>query len=96
MLPYVTNVMNNPGAALIGQFQAAYPECFRAELLNPSFNSLATFHGTVLCQNAGAQFPGGRRDIEIMLIVMTPERITNGQTAPGAIERARHRINPNQ
>jgi len=99
MLPYVTNVMNNPGAALIGQFQAAYPGMFPGGVAQPIFQFTCDIpNGTVLCQNAGANnSPAGVRDIEIMLIVMTPERdYQTGRLRLVQLNGRGHRINPNQ
>jgi prepilin-type N-terminal cleavage/methylation domain-containing protein len=99
MLPYVTNVMNNPGAAQIAQFQAAYPSMFPGGVAQPIFQfTCDTAAGTVLCQNAGASnSPANVRDIEITLIVMTALR--DAQTSKLRLVELNgrgHRINPNQ
>ena len=99
LLPYVTNVMNNAPAAQIAQFQAAYPTMFPGGVAQPIFQyTCDTPAGTVLCQNAGASnSPQNVRDIEITLIVMTPQ--PDAQTGmPRLVELngRGHRINPNK
>ena len=99
MLPYVTNVMNNPGAVRIGQFQAAYPGMFPGGVAQPIFQfTCDSPAGTVLCQNAGASnSPVNVRDVEITLIVMTPERdFTTQKLRLVQLNGRGHRINPNQ
>ncbi len=99
MLPYVTNVMNNPGAALIAQFQAGYPGMFPGGVAQPIFQfTCDTAAGTVLCQNAGADnSPLNVRDIEITLIVRTPERdFQTGKLRLVELNGRGHRINPNK
>ena len=99
LLPYVTNVVNNPGAAQIAQFQAAYPGMFPGGVAQPVFQyTCDTAGGTLLCQNAGASnAPANVRDIEIVLIVQTTQR--DAQTAKLRLVQLNgrgHRINPNQ
>ena len=99
LLPYVTNVVNNPGALWIPQFQAAYPGMFPGGVAQPVFQyTCDTAGGTVLCQNAGASnAPANVRDIEIVLIVQTTQR--DAQTAKLRLVQLNgrgHRINPNQ
>jgi prepilin-type N-terminal cleavage/methylation domain-containing protein len=99
MLPYVTNVMNNPGAVRIAQFQAAYPGMFPGGVAQPIFQfTCDTAGGTVLCQNAGASnSPSNVRDIEITLIVMTTQRdAQTGKLRLVELNGRGHRINPNQ
>jgi len=99
MLPYVANVMNNPGALRIGQFQAAYPGMFPGGVAQPIFQyTCDSAAGTVLCQNAGASnSPVNVRDVEITLIVMTPERdFTTQKLRLVQLNGRGHRINPNQ
>ncbi len=99
MLPYVTNVMNNPGAVRIGQFQAAYPGMFPGGVAQPIFQyTCDTPAGTVLCQSAGASNSTANvRDVEITLIVMTPERdFTTQKLRLVELNGRGHRINPNQ
>ena len=101
LLPYVTNVVNNPGAAQIAQFQAAYPGMFPGGVAQPIFQyTCDTAGGTVLCTDpaAGASnSPVNVRDIEIRLIVMTTQR--DAQTSKLRLVEMNgrgHRINPNQ
>jgi prepilin-type N-terminal cleavage/methylation domain-containing protein len=99
LLPYVTNVMNNPGAAQIGLITAAYPSMFPGGVAQPIFQfTCDTAGGTVLCQNAAASnAPANVRDIEIVLIVQTTQR--DAQTAKLRLVQLNgrgHRINPNQ
>jgi len=99
MLPYVTNVMNNPGAVQIGLIRAAYPAMFPGAVPQPIFQfTCDTAAGTVLCQNAGASnAPANVRDIEIVLIVQTTQR--DAQTRKLRLVQLNgrgHRINPNQ
>lgn len=99
MFPYVVQVMNNATAAQIAQFQATYPAMFPGGVPVPIFQyNCDTPAGPVLCQNAGASnSPANVRDVEITLIVQTPQ--VDAQT--GALRLVElngrgHRINPNQ
>ena len=99
MLPYVTNVVNNPGAVRIAQFQAAYPGMFPGGVAQPIFQfTCDSPGGTILCQNAGASnSPANVRDVEITLIVMTPERDFQTQKLRLVELNGRgDRINPNK
>jgi len=99
MLPYVTNVMNNPGATRIAQIRAAYPSMFPGGVAQPIFQfTCDTPTGTVLCQNAGASnSPSNVRDIEIVLIVQTTQRdAQTGKLRLVQLNGRGHRINPNQ
>ncbi|HZE79513.1 MAG TPA: type II secretion system protein [Candidatus Polarisedimenticolia bacterium] len=97
LLPYVTNVMNNPGAARIAQFQAAYPGMFPGGVAQPIFQFTCD-PGALPCPIAGASnSPANVRDIEITLIVMTTQR--DAQTRKLRLVELNgrgHRINPNQ
>jgi len=99
MIPYVTNVMNNAPAAQIATFQAEYPNMFPGGAAQPVFQFICdTATGDVLCQSAaGSNSPSNVRDIEIRLIVMSPQQ--DMQTKKWRLVelngRAR-RINPNQ
>ncbi len=99
MLPYVTNVMNNASAAQIATFQAEYPNMFPGGTAQPIFQFICdTGTGDVLCQSAlGSNSPSNVRDIEIRLIVMSPQpdMQTNKWRLVELNGRAR-RINPNQ
>lgn len=99
MLPYVLNVMNNAPPAQIAQFQAAYPAMFPGGNPQPLFQfSCDTPTGPVLCQNAGgSNSPANVRDVDVTLIVMTPN--TDAQTNQIHLVELNgrgHRVNPNQ
>ena len=98
MLPYVTNVMNNASATQIAQFQAAYPGMFPGGIAQPIFQFSCGDSGPVLCQNAGASnSPQNVRDIEITLIVMTPQAdMQTGKLRLVELNGRGRRINPNQ
>lgn len=99
MLPYVTNVMNNAPAAQIATFQASYPGMFPGGAPQPIFQfTCDTPTGTVLCQNAGANnSPSNVRDVEITLIVMSPEPdIQTKRLRLVELNGRGHRLNPNQ
>lgn len=99
MLPYVLNVMNNAPPAQIAQFQAAYPAMFPVGP-QPLFQfSCDTPTGPVLCQNAAANnnSPANVRDVDITLIVMTPN--TDAQTNQIHLVELNgrgHRVNPSK
>jgi type II secretory pathway pseudopilin PulG len=99
MLPYVLNVMNNAPATQIAQFQAAYPAMFPGGNPQPLFQfSCDTPNGPVLCQiAAGNNSPANVRDVDITLIVMTPN--TDAQTNQihlVELNSRGHRVNPNK
>jgi prepilin-type N-terminal cleavage/methylation domain-containing protein len=98
MLPYVTNVMNNAPSSQIAQFQAAYPGMFPGGTAQPIFQfACDSASGPVLCQNAGtSNSPPNVRDIEITLIVMTPQRdAQTGKLRLVELNGRGRRINPN-
>lgn len=98
MLPYVTNVMNNASATQIAQFQTTYPAMFPGGTAQPIFQFMCdTASGPVLCQNAGgANSPANVRDVEITLIVQTPQRDAQSNAWRLVELNGRgHRINPN-
>ena len=99
MLPYVTNVMNNPGAARIGLIRAAYPAMFPGGVAQPVFQFMCdTPTGTALCPGAGASnSPSNVRDIQVVLIVQTTQRdAQTGKLRLVQLNGRGHRINPNQ
>ena len=99
MLPYVLNVMNNAPPAQIAQFQAAYPAMFPGGNPQPLFQYWCdTSNGQVLCQNAaGSNSPANVRDVDITLIVMTPNTDTQtNQIHLVELNGRGHRVNPNQ
>jgi prepilin-type N-terminal cleavage/methylation domain-containing protein len=97
MLPYVLNVMNNAPPAQIAQFQAAYPAMFPGGIPVPIFNyTLDPAVGPAGC-TAAASSPCNVRDVDITLIVMTPN--TDAQTNQIHLVELNgrgHRVNPNQ
>jgi type II secretory pathway pseudopilin PulG len=99
MLPYVLNVMNNATPAQIAQFQAAYPAMFPGGNPQPLFQfSCDTPNGPVLCQNAGGNnSPANVRDVDITLIVMTPQPdAQTNQVRLVELNGRGHRVNPNK
>jgi prepilin-type N-terminal cleavage/methylation domain-containing protein len=99
MLPYVLNVMNNAPPAQIAQFRAAFPAMFPGGNPQPLFQFTCDAPGgPVLCQNAGgSNSPANVRDVDITLIVMTPN--TDAQTNQIHLVELNgrgHRVNPNQ
>ena len=99
MLPYVLNVMNNATAAQIAQFQAVYPAMFPGGNPQPIFQYICdTPGGTVPCPIAAANnSPANVRDVDIILIVMTPnpDAQTN-QIHLVELNGRGHRVNPNK
>jgi hypothetical protein len=99
MLPYVLNVMNNAPPAQIAQFQAAYPAMFPGGTPQPLFQFTCDApNGPVLCQNAaGNNSPANVRDVDITLIVMTPQRdAQTNQIHLVELNGRGHRVNPNK
>jgi prepilin-type N-terminal cleavage/methylation domain-containing protein len=99
MLPYVLNVMNNAPPAQIAQFQAAFPAMFPGGTPQPLFQfTCDTPTGPVLCQNAvGSNSPANVRDVDITLIVMTPQRdAQTNQIHLVELNGRGHRVNPNK
>ncbi len=99
MLPYVLNVMNNAAPAQIAQFRATYPAMFPGGTPQPLFQfSCDTLNGPVLCQNAaGNNSPANVRDVDITLIVMTPQAdAQTNQVHLVELNGRGHRINPNK
>lgn len=99
MLPYVLNVMNNAPPAQIATFQAVYPAMFPGGIPQPLFQfTCDTPTGPVLCLSAGpSNSPANVRDVDITLIVMTPniDAQTN-QIHLVELNGRGHRVNPNQ
>jgi prepilin-type N-terminal cleavage/methylation domain-containing protein len=101
MLPYVLNVMNNAPPPQIAQFRAAYPAMFPGGNPQPLFQywcDALIGPQPLLCQNPGANnSPANVRDVDITLIVMTPN--TDAQTNQIHLVELNgrgHRVNPNQ
>jgi prepilin-type N-terminal cleavage/methylation domain-containing protein len=99
MVPYVTNVVNNAPAATINQIRTYYPSMFPGAVAQPIFQyTCDTAGGPQLCPGAGANnSPINVRDVEITLIVQTPQNDAQTQ-APHLVELSGrgHRINPNK
>ena len=112
MVPYITNVMNNATPAQIATYKASYPNMFPGGNPQPIFqyycpNPTAP-PAIVLCQNAignltingvsvPADSPSNVVDVEVTLIIKTPQR--DAQTgAPRLVELngRGQRVNPNQ
>jgi prepilin-type N-terminal cleavage/methylation domain-containing protein len=97
MLPYVLNVMNNAAPAQIAQFQAAYPAMFPGGIPVPIFSyTIDPPVGAAGCTSA-ANSPCNVRDVDITLIVMTPN--TDAQTNQIHLVELNgrgHRVNPNK
>jgi prepilin-type N-terminal cleavage/methylation domain-containing protein len=100
LVPYVMNVINNDTAANIVKYRAAYPAMFPGGNPQPVFQYTCdnlTGGSPILCQNALANnSPVNIRDVEITLIVRTPQ--VDAQTGrPKLVELngRGHRLNPN-
>jgi prepilin-type N-terminal cleavage/methylation domain-containing protein len=102
MLPYVTNVMNNPGATQIAAIRAIYPNMFPGGVAQPIFQYTCdtTSNGTQPCTSAlaaGFNAPTNVRDVEITLIVMSQQRdAKTGMIRVVELNGRGHRINPNK
>ena len=97
MVPFVTNVMNNPSPAVLSQITAAYPAMFPGTAPQPIFKyTCDTSAGPQPCPTAGNNgIPGKIRDVDVTLIVMTPQLDLQTQM-PKLVELAGrgHRVNP--
>lgn len=72
---FVSNVMNNPGAAQLAQITAQYPTMFPGGMPQPIFRyTCDTPLGAVPCALAGVyNAPKYVRDVDVALIVSTPQ-----------------------
>jgi len=97
MYPYVQNVMNNASAAQITQIQATYPAMFPGGNPVPIFKyTLDAATGVAGCV-AAASSPCNVRDVQVTLIVQTPQRDMQNQVLRLVELNGRgHRLNPNQ
>ena len=95
LAPFVQNVMNNASNAQIAQFQAAYPDMFPAGAPVPIFRYLCDDAGAVTpCNLASSNSPVNIRDVEITLIVATPQvDATTGNPRLVTLNGRGHRIN---
>jgi prepilin-type N-terminal cleavage/methylation domain-containing protein len=73
MVPFLTNVMNNPSAAQLALIVANYPGMFPGGVPQPVFKyTCDTSAGPVPCPLAGnGGIPANIRDVDVALIVMT-------------------------
>jgi prepilin-type N-terminal cleavage/methylation domain-containing protein len=97
MYPYVQNVMNNGSAAQIAQIQATYPNMFPGGNPVPVFNyTLDATVGSSGCV-AAASSPCNVRDVQVTLIVQTPQRDSqNAVLRLVELNGRGHRLNPNK
>jgi prepilin-type N-terminal cleavage/methylation domain-containing protein len=100
LTPFLENVMNNPGSAQLGQIIAQYPSMFPNGQPVPVFQYSCDTPGgptpTAACALAGSyNLPKYIRDIDITLIVMTPQRDLQTQSLKLVELNGRgHRLNP--
>jgi prepilin-type N-terminal cleavage/methylation domain-containing protein len=82
MVPFLSNVMNNPGSTLLAQITTTYPSMFPGGQPQPIFQyTCDTPAGAVPCSSAGfAAIPQNIRDVDVTLIVATPQRDMQTQT----------------
>jgi hypothetical protein len=97
MVPFLTNVLNNPTAAQLAEVTATYPTMFPLGQPVPIFQyTCDSGEGTLPCPTAAAaNSPANVRDVDITLIVATPVR--NAQTQKLMIVELNgrgHRLNP--
>ncbi len=97
MVPFVTNVMNNPDAATLGLITAQNPTMFPGGVPVPVFQYLCeTPSGLLACPAAGINnAPGEIRDVDVTLIVATRQRDAQTQRLKLVELNGRgHRLNP--
>ncbi|HJZ64687.1 MAG TPA: type II secretion system protein [Candidatus Acidoferrum sp.] len=97
MYPYVQNVMNNASSAQITAIRAIYPNMFPGGNPVPIFNyTIDPNSGTVGCV-AAVSSPCNIRDVQVRLIVQTPQRDATSEVLRLVELNGRgHRLNPNQ
>lgn len=99
MVPFLTNVMNNPSGTQLAQITATYPSMFPGGGPQPTFKyTCNTPAGPQPCPTAGSSgVPGNIRDVDINLIVMTrqPDMQTQKLKLVQLSGRG-HRTNPSQ
>ena len=97
MVPFLTNVMNNPSASQQAQIVASYPGMFPGGGPQPIFKyTCDTPAGLQPCPAAGNYgIPNNIRDVDVGLIVMTRQRDLQTQL-PKLVELngRGHRVNP--
>jgi prepilin-type N-terminal cleavage/methylation domain-containing protein len=97
MVTFLANVMNNPGSGQLAQITANYPSMFPGGQPQPIFQyTCDTPAGAVSCPLAGAyNSPKSVRDVEVTLIVMTPQRDLQTQSLRLVeLNGMGHRVNP--
>jgi hypothetical protein len=97
MVAFLTNVMNNPGSAQLAQITANYPSMFPGGQPQPIFQyTCDTPSGTMPCPLAGPYNSASNiRDVDITLIVKTPQRDIQTQNLKLVELSGRgHRLNP--
>ncbi len=97
MVPYVQNVMNNASATRIAQIRATYPTMFPGANPVPIFTY--TFDNTVGASGcaAAASSPCNVRDVQVTLIVQSPQRDdTNRVLHLVELNGRGHRLNPSK
>lgn len=101
-VPFLTNVMNNAPTVQPAQFAeiaAAYPSMFPGGVSQPIFKyTCDTSVGLQPCDTAGISgIPANIRDVDITLIVMTPQ-LDMQTLRPKLVELAGrgHRVNPSR
>ncbi len=99
MVPFLTNVLNNPTAAQLTEIRTTYPTMFPGAATSvPIFQFMCdTGAGTLPCPlAAGANSPYNIADVDITLIVATPARDAQTQKLKLVELSGRgHRLNPN-
>lgn len=96
MVPFLTNVMNNPPAGQITQITAQYPSMFPGGV-QPVFQyTCDTSNGPLPCPAAGSSgIPGNIRDLNVTLIVMTQQPdLQNQRLELVELTGRGHRVNP--
>jgi prepilin-type N-terminal cleavage/methylation domain-containing protein len=97
MVPFLTNVLNNPTAGQLAEVTATYPTMFPLGQPVPIFQySCDSGVGTLPCPGAGtANSPANIRDVDITLIVATPVRnMQNQKLMIVELNGRGHRLNP--
>lgn len=96
-VPFLLNVLNNPTSAQLNDIAANYPAMFPGGQPVPIFQfTCDTPTGPIACQNAGPQnSPLHVSDVDVTLIVMTPQRDLQRQRLNLVELNGRgHRVNP--
>jgi prepilin-type N-terminal cleavage/methylation domain-containing protein len=96
MVPFVVNVMNNPGGAQLSQITANYPSMFPGGVAQPIFQySCDTATGPIACPLAGvSNSPLNIRDVDITLIVGSAQASDGAGVRLVELTGRGHRFNP--